>query len=149
MPITQKNATGRRRAPPGDDNGAPQRRLAPRKSENPNGRPAREDAEQFAAGRVRERLVNTLKTREPRDRKSELPQQWKERPESIFERAGADALREPRLAGPTHGRIESLPRDGADALRRARAAAAAAAFTKTGADEVLRARGSASAVQAC
>jgi hypothetical protein len=58
-------------------------------------------------------------------------------------------VREPRLAGPTDGRIESISGDGADALRRARAAAAAAAFTKTGADEVFCARGSASAVQAC
>ena len=57
-------------------------------------------------------------------------------------------MREPRVAGPTDGRIEPVPGDGADALRRARAAAAAAAFTKTGADEVFCARGTTSAVAA-
>ena len=51
-------------------------------------------------------------------------------------------MREPRVAGPTDGRIEPVPRDGADALRWKRAAAAAAASPKaTGTDEVFCAGG--------
>ena len=104
----------------------------------------RADAEQFAAGRVRERLVNALKAREPRDRKSELPQQWEERPEPLPEGARAHALREPRLAGRrTASRILLGRRSGRGVRGRARAAAAAAAFTKTGADEVLLRAGAA------